>query len=81
MYMEIQPQDRAKRQGLLYLGLYKEPLETGKTQTHDKAFLEEINQRKGHEQDVIEHLKNRMNRTGNIDRRIRNKRKCLYEAV
>jgi hypothetical protein len=49
-------------------------LETGKTQTHDKAFLEEMNQRKGHEQDVIEHLKNRMKRTGNIDRRIRNKR-------
>ncbi|RYL92598.1 metallophosphoesterase family protein [Sporolactobacillus sp. Y61] len=56
-YSRDKETDRAKRQGLPYLSLYKEQLETGKTHTHDKAFLKEMNQRKGYEQDVIEFLK------------------------
>ncbi|MCQ2011548.1 metallophosphoesterase family protein [Sporolactobacillus sp. STSJ-5] len=48
----------AKRKNIPYLTLYKEQLETGKTHTHDKAFLKEINQRYGFAQDVRKFLKN-----------------------
>ncbi|MCO7126487.1 metallophosphoesterase family protein [Sporolactobacillus shoreicorticis] len=46
----------AKRHTIPYLTLYKEQLETGKTHTHDKDFLKEINQRYGYEKDVREFL-------------------------
>lgn len=49
--------EEAKRKNIPYFTLYKEQLETGKTHTHDKKFLKEINQRYGYEQDVIEFLK------------------------
>ncbi|SFG33898.1 metallophosphoesterase family protein [Sporolactobacillus nakayamae] len=48
----------AKRKNIPYLTLYKEQLETGKTHTHDKAFLKEINQRYDFAQDVREFLRN-----------------------
>jgi len=49
--------EEAKRESIPYITLYKEQLETGKTHTHDKDFLKEINQRFGYEKDVVEFLK------------------------
>jgi predicted phosphodiesterase len=46
----------AKRHTIPYFTLYKEQLETGKTHTHDKDFLKEINQRYGYAKDVREFL-------------------------